>query len=76
MFGKKENLPASDDAGQKNLIEEEENLIKIQADLGGSFPFAALWQDDQPTEGLMKFLPIVSVIISFITLILVIVKFK
>jgi len=46
---------------------------KVKFDLNNEFPFAALWQDGVEAGGLMKIVPLISVVINFIMLILVII---
>jgi len=45
---------------------------QIQDDLGSDFPFAALWQDGEPAGGLIKFVPVINLVVSIIMFILVI----
>jgi len=57
---------------EKERDKELDQLAEIQDDLNATFPFAALWQDEQET-GLAKMFPLFNLIIGIIMLILVII---
>lgn len=49
------------------------NLEKIKSDLNNEFPFSALWQDIEPQDGLLKFLPLANIILQIIMFILLLI---
>lgn len=66
MAFKKQELSAEEKQHQAQLEQ-------IQRDLNNQFPFAALWNEGEASGGLMKFLPVISVMIEFVMLVLVII---
>ena len=67
-------MPKKQEDEEMTLEEQHQAQIEqIKSDLNNAFPFAALWQDGEVDGGLMKLLPVISVIIEFIMLVLVII---
>lgn len=64
------------DSKEPEVLNKENEQIafqKIQEDLNLKFPFSALWQDEEAPGGLIKLIPIISMVIELIMLVLVII---